>query len=68
MRTVPGGEAAVLVHVGPYETLGEAYQALAEWIGGHGYRVSGPPQEIYLTSPQDPGPPVTEIRMPVERG
>ena len=68
MRTVPWGEAAVLVHVGPYETLGEAYQSLAEWIGGHGYRVSGPPQEIYLTSPQDPGPPVTEIRMPVERG
>jgi DNA-binding transcriptional MerR regulator/effector-binding domain-containing protein len=67
MRSVPGGEAAVLVHVGPYETLGEAYQALAEWIGRHGYRVSGPPQEIYLTSPQDPGPPVTEIRFPVAR-
>ena len=66
-RTVPGGEVAVLVHVGPYATLGEAYQALAGWIGQHGYRVSGPPREIYLSSPQDPGPPVTEIRFPVER-
>ena len=67
-RTVSGGEVAVIVHVGPYETLGEAYQALAGWIGQHGYRVSGPPREIYLSSPQDPGPPVTEIRFPVEKG
>lgn len=66
-RTVPGGEVAVLIHVGPYETLGESYQALANWIGEHGYRVSGPPREIYLSSPMDPGPPVTEIRMPVEK-
>lgn len=67
MRTVPGGEAAVLVHVGPYDTIGEAYQALAGWIGGHGYQVAGPPSEVYLTSPQDPGPPVTEIRFPVTK-
>lgn len=67
LRTLPGGEAAVIVHIGPYETLGEAYQALAGWIGQHGYRVTGPCQEIYLSSPQDPGPPVTEIRMPVEK-
>jgi DNA-binding transcriptional MerR regulator len=66
-RTVPGGEVAVLLHVGPYETLGESYQALAGWIGQHGYRVSGPPREIYLTAPADPGPPVTEIRFPVEK-
>lgn len=66
-RTVPGGEAAVLVHVGPYDTVGEAYQALAAWIGQHGYRVAGPPQEVYMTSPQDPGPPVTEIRFPVQK-
>jgi AraC family transcriptional regulator len=66
--TVAGGEVAVIVHVGPYETLGESYQALAEWIGQHGYRMSGPPREIYLSSPTDPGPPVTEIRMPVGKG
>jgi len=67
-RTVCGGEAAVIVHVGPYETLGESYQALADWIGQHGYRVAGPPRELYLSSPMDPGPPVTEIRFPVEKG
>jgi DNA-binding transcriptional MerR regulator len=67
-RTVPGGEVAVIVHVGPYEAIGESYQALAGWIGEHGYRVSGPCRELYLNSPMDPGPPVAEIRMPVERG
>jgi DNA-binding transcriptional MerR regulator/predicted transcriptional regulator YdeE len=66
-RVVPGGEVAVIVHVGPYEAIGESYQALASWIGGHGYRMSGPPREIYLNSPMDAGPPVAEIRMPVER-
>jgi DNA-binding transcriptional MerR regulator/effector-binding domain-containing protein len=66
-RTVPGGEVAVIVHVGPFATVGEAYQALAAWIGQHGYRMSGPPREIYLTAPTDPGPPVTEIRWPVEK-
>ena len=66
-RSVPGGEAAVLVHVGPYDTVGDAYQTLAGWIGQHGYHTSGPPCEIYLTAPTDPGPPVTEIRWPVEK-
>jgi effector-binding domain-containing protein len=62
---VPGGEAAVLVHAGPYDTLRESYRVLADWVTGHGYRPAGPPQEIYLTGPDEPGPPVTELRMPV---
>jgi effector-binding domain-containing protein len=62
---VPGGEAAVLVHSGPYDTLHESYRALAGWVAEHGYRPAGPPQEIYLTGPDEPGPPVTELRMPV---
>mgnify|MGYP001111172959 CR=1 FL=1 len=64
---LPAGEAATLTHVGPYDALGEAYQALEAWIAAHGYRVSGPPQEIYMTGPTDPGPPVTEVRFPVAR-
>jgi effector-binding domain-containing protein len=64
---VPGGEAAVLVHTGPYETLHESYRALDDWVAGQGYRPAGPPQEIYLTGPDEPGPPVTELRMPVAR-
>ena len=65
-RTLAPARVATLVHVGPYDTLGDAYQALASWIGDNGYVVGGPPQEIYMTGPDQPGPPVTEIRMPVQ--
>ncbi len=67
-RTLEGGMAASTVYVGPYEELAVPYQALAEWIGEHGYRVAGPVQEIYMSGPDEPGPPVTEIRMPVAKG
>lgn len=66
-RVVEGGEVASIVHSGPYETLGDTYQIIAAWIDEHGYRVSGPVQEIYLSDPNDPGPNITEIRMPVEK-
>jgi DNA-binding transcriptional MerR regulator/predicted transcriptional regulator YdeE len=64
-REVPGGEVAVIIHVGPYETISESYQALAAWVEEHGFRIAGPPHEIYLTGPDEPGPPVTEVRIPV---
>jgi effector-binding domain-containing protein len=66
-RTLEPMTVASLVHVGSYESLGGSYQALEAWIGEHGYEIAGPPQEIYLTGPQDPGPPVTEVRWPVRR-
>lgn len=66
-RTVPAGTCGVIVHTGPYERLHEAYQTLAAWVDSQGYRVCGPPQERYLSGPDEPGPNVTEIRMPVEK-
>jgi len=66
-RTVPGGEVAVVLHVGVYETIGESYQFLADWMGEYGYRASGPPRELYVRLPWDLGPAVTELRQPVER-
>jgi len=66
-RVVEGCEVASIVHTGPYETLGDTYQAIAAWIDEHGYQVSGPVQEIYLSNPDEPGPNITEIRMPVEK-
>jgi DNA-binding transcriptional MerR regulator len=66
-RTLEATEVAATVFVGSYEELATPYQALAAWIGEHGYRVAGPTQEIYMSRPEDPGPPVTEIRMPITR-
>lgn len=67
LRVVPGGEVVSIRHVGPYETIGESYRVLDDWIGEYGYRVVGPPSELYLSLPTDPGPPVTEIRLPVHK-
>ncbi len=66
-RTVSGGEVASVAHVGSYDTIGESYRMLADWVGEYGYRVSGPPRELYLSLLTDPGPPVTEVRLPVEK-
>jgi effector-binding domain-containing protein len=66
-RTLESCRAAVMTFVGPYEDLGSAYGILMAWIGDHGYRMDGPSQEVYLTGPDEPGPPQTEIRVPVAR-
>jgi DNA-binding transcriptional MerR regulator len=65
-RVVEGCQVASIIHAAPFETISETYQSLAAWIEEHGYRFAGPPQEIYLSDPNQPGPPVAEIRIPVE--
>lgn len=52
--TVPGGEVAETLHIGPYETLGVAYRELAGWIQRHGRRPADLSWECYLTDPEDP--------------
>lgn len=66
-RTVPGGRVASLVHVGGFASINDAYEALAAWVQEYGFRVTGPARELYLSLVPDPGPPVTEVRVPVER-
>jgi effector-binding domain-containing protein len=66
---LPGGEVAATVHVGPYETLSEAYAALEEWVKLNGRRQKGAPWEVYWSDPgqeTDPGRWKTEILMPIE--
>ena len=65
-RVVPGGKAAVLIHHGSYDTIDQAYGRIGQWIAENGMKIAGPPQEAYLTAPDDPSGPVTELRFPVE--
>jgi AraC family transcriptional regulator len=58
---IPAGRVAKTVHRGPYETLGEAYDDLAQWIGEHGYTPAGPPREIYLSEPETPPEEISTI-------
>jgi AraC family transcriptional regulator len=43
--------AAVTMHVGPYEKVGETYGKLVTWIMENAYVPSGPPREYYLVDP-----------------
>jgi AraC family transcriptional regulator len=64
---LPGGPVAVAWHVGPYDSLGDTYQALLAWIGEQGLIVAGPMWEVYWTNP-DTAPPAewrTEVVVPV---
>jgi effector-binding domain-containing protein len=48
---LPGGPAVTAVHQGSYETVGDTYDSVAEWMTEHGYRSAGSPWESYLDEP-----------------
>jgi AraC family transcriptional regulator len=68
VRTVPGGEHAVLTYRGPYEGLAGAYATLFAWLGGSGRQPGNAPcLELYRNWP-DTTPPedlLTEICLPL---
>jgi len=66
---LPAGKVATTVHVGPYETLPEAYAALAEQSKALGEEIEmgAPMWEEYLTGPETPpGQTQTVIYWPVK--
>lgn len=62
---LPGGRAVTTRHVGSYETVATAWERGMAFQREHGLTPSGPGWECYLTGPEEPGPPVTEIFWPV---
>jgi effector-binding domain-containing protein len=63
--TLPGGLAAMARHVGPYEQLSRAWEDGTAWLKERGLTPTAPAWECYLTGPEDPGPPITEIFWPL---
>jgi effector-binding domain-containing protein len=64
-----GGPAAVAMHAGSYETLGDTYAAIERWMQKEGLTPAGPPWESYLTDPAEhPNPDDwrTEVFWPVK--
>ena len=59
VRTVGagGGSVARTLHRGPYELIGGAYAAIADWIQRRGHETTGAPWETYLAGPVDVGDP-----------
>lgn len=62
---LPGGRAVTTTHVGPYDEIGTAWDRVSSWMRAFGLESAGPPWECYLTGPEEPGPPVTEIYFPI---
>lgn len=54
---LPACEAAQVLHTGPYDAMEPVYLVIEAWITRNGRAASGPPREIYLTSPADGLPP-----------
>ena len=52
--TTAAGEAAVVVHRGPYSKLGAAHQALHEWCRAQGRTIGNHSMEIYGDWSDDP--------------
>jgi effector-binding domain-containing protein len=63
---LPGGEAAVCLHVGPYDAVADAYAAVQQWMEANSRVAAGVPWEVYL-SPPDEQPPRTEVIFPLAR-
>ena len=51
--TLQGGSAVMAIHGGSYDTLGETYDLLREWIGREGHAAGDGPWESYVDSPED---------------
>lgn len=63
---LPGGEVAVTLHVGSYEDVPAAYDAVHAWVAEHG-TPAGAPWEVYLNDPgehPDPATWETEVVQP----
>ncbi len=69
LSSLPGGTAAMVAHVGPYDAMQPAYAAIQEWIEEQGGQPVGDPWEVYFTDPAeqpDPEEWKTEIYQPFE--
>jgi effector-binding domain-containing protein len=64
---LPGGHAVTTMHVGPYDRLAEAYDAIQDWLRAHGATATGAPWEVYLSEPEgDPADWRTEVLQPCQ--
>lgn len=66
---LPGGPAAVTIHVGPYDAMKPAYEAILAWLAERGASPEGAAWEVYLSDPAehpDPATWRTEIVQPCQ--
>ena len=61
-----GGTAAVTTHVGPYDAMEPAYDAVCAWVAAAGGTPAGDPWEVYYSDPEadDPSTWTTDVVQP----
>jgi len=64
---IGGGKYAVTLHIGSYDSVGPAYEALADFVKQQGFEVGKIAYEYYLNDPSEDAniQPQTEIRFPL---
>lgn len=50
--TLPGGTVATTMHIGPYDGVAAAYDAIMVWLGQEHLVPAGDPWEVYLDGPE----------------
>lgn len=68
LETLDEGSSLQIMHVGPFDKVGEAYRRLGEAAMAREVTLAGPGHEIYLSDPRRTSPEnlKTIVRMPVE--
>jgi len=66
--TIPGGTYISTVHIGSYDSMEPAYDAIKKWAEDNSYKLSGIAYEYYLNDPNESPETVaeTEIRFPAK--
>lgn len=64
LMKMPAQRVVSFLHVGPYQDLRRAYDAIERYVREQGLTVSGPPREIYLSEPDVPP---AEVRTLIEQ-
>ena len=65
---LPACEAAVTIHTGSYDGLGDAHAAVEQFLAQHDLQKAGAPREVYLTDPgqvPDPAQWKTQLVWPI---
>ena len=50
---LPAGLEVFTVHAGAYNEMGDAFDAVWQWIQEQGYEVAGPPRDAVLVGPME---------------
>ncbi len=67
--TLPALTMASTVHHGGYDTIGQAYAALYQWVEDNNYTITQPTRQVHLqyAYTMDPSLYITELQFPVEK-